>query len=582
MYMGRSLFKEIESFISALRHGASDNDNKPPGIIIGTPGWSGKTTVLATVAGYLRHLWKNTSKKVVFINGEDFVDNPLRTMWLALLLSYIDDLPAELSCRGWTLKVLESWILSRSSEQLYFLVDEANAFDTTLGVKTGGCQRGKKGRGLPFYDDDATAGRRCLLLVRRTSVEEQSSERQKPSVHAEELQAYCEHEVRRAGGLQAEEDPIVAYCRLATRQGHRELNAKRIKVDGSEEELNLSDMELCSEFKSETGWVPGLVAHYGTWKLRTTYHMYEAGLREYIQEAVKDRYRWNCFIAVVGGVDTITTVLPDALDTRCFYVDAETEIGKCLSDSLRARTMVLITETLRYASDFEARMGIGQWTRLIRHDDNVGWNAEMATLIFIKHYGIVIDTEGLQLNFKPEVVVRFEGDFSPQFLIADNVSRFFPPVKFNHTGVDCLGENQKHVLWVQIATGVDVVLKHGNTLSRFLEMTKGDAREKVLIWILAVDSADKIWIRNGVGYKEVFICFGRLSELLEVIDVACCRLHLESSKNVKVASNPEEAKAEVEELRKLGRCGSLSTGSGNPCRRFRGDEPYCHHHDKRP
>ncbi|XP_024524160.1 uncharacterized protein LOC9643764 [Selaginella moellendorffii] len=593
MYMGRSLFKEIESFVSALRHGTSDNDNKPPGIIIGTPGWSGKTTVLATVAGYLRHLWKNTSKKVVFINGEDLVDNPLRTMWLALLLSYIDDLPAELLCRGWTLEALESWILSRWSEQLYFLVDEANAFDTTLNRKLGAPSAERR--------DEAYHSMKTMQLLHvvvycssvgplwRSRV---VSDKSPPYMlvtggySAEELQAYCEHEVRRAGRLQVE-DPIVAYCRLRTRQEHRKLNAnaKRIKVDGSEEELNLSDMELCSEFKSETGWVPGLVAHYGTWKLRTTYHMYEAGLREYIQEAVKDRDRWDSFIAVLGGVETIRRVLRDALDTRCFYVDPETQTGKCLSDSLRARTMVLITETLRYASDFEARMGIGQWTGLIRHDDNsarVGWNAEMATLIFIKHYGIVIDTEGLQLNFKPEVVVRFEGDFSPQFLIADNVSRFFPPVKFNHTGVDCLGENEKHVLWVQIATGVDVVLKHGNTLSRFLEMTKGDAREKVLVWILAVDSADKIWIRNGVGYKEVFICFGRLSEMLKVIDVACCRLHLESSKNVKVASNPEEAKAEAEELRKLGRCGSLSTGSGNPCRRFRGDEPYCHHHDKRP
>ncbi|EFJ17351.1 hypothetical protein SELMODRAFT_444921 [Selaginella moellendorffii] len=590
MYMGRSLFKEIESFVSGLRHGTSDKHNKPPGVITGTPG-SGKTTALATVAGYLRKLWKNTSKKVVFINGEDFVDNPLRTMWLALLLSYINDLPAELSYQGWTLKVLESWILSRS-EQLYFLVDESNAFDTTLKREPGAASAKKRDEAYHFM----MTMQLQYVVVYCSSVgplwrSRVVSDKSPPYMlvtggyNAEELQAYCEHEVRRAGGLQAEEDPIVAYCRLPTRQGHRKLNAKRIKVDGSEEELNLSDMELCSEFKSETGWVPRLVAHYGTAMLRMTYQMYETGVEEYIQEAVKNPSRWNCFIAVVGGVDTIRTVLPDALDTRCFYVDAETETGKCLSDSLRARTMALITETLRYASDLEARMGIGQWTRLIRHDDNsarVGWNAEMATLIFIKHYGIVIDTEGLQLNFRPEVVVRFEGDFSPQFLIADNVSRFFPPVKFNHTGVDCLGSNQKHVLWVQIATGVDVVLKHGNTLSRFLEMTKGDAREKVLVWILAVDSADKIWIRNGVGYKEVFICFGRLSEMLKVIDVACGKLHLESSKHVKLASNPEEAKAEAEELKKLGRCGSLSTESGKPCRRLRGAQPYCHHHDKRP
>ncbi|EFJ35073.1 hypothetical protein SELMODRAFT_404891 [Selaginella moellendorffii] len=500
MYMGRSLFTEIKSFVSALRHG-------PPGVITGTLG-SGKTTALATVAGHLRQLWKNTSKKVVFINGEDFVDNPLRTMWLALLLSYIDDLPAELSCRGWTLKVLESWILSRSSEQLYF---QANAFDTTLKRKPGDASAERR--------DEAYHSMRTMQLqyvvVYCSSVgplwrSRLVSDKSQPYMlvtggySAEELHAYCEHEIRRAGQLQVE-DPIVAYCRFRTRQEHRKLN-KRIKVDGSEEQLNLSDMQLCSEFESDTGWVPRLVAHYGTMKLQDTYEMYEAGVEEYLQEAVKDRYRWNFFIDVVGGVETIRRVLPDALDTRCFYVDPETQTGKCLSDSLRARTMALITETLEYTSDIEARMGIGQWTRLISQDDNsarVGWNAEMATLIFIKHYGIVIDADGLQLNFKPEVVVRFEVDFSPVLLKTGKVSRFFLPVKFNHLGVDCLGENKKVVLGVQIATAVDTVLKHGNTLSRFLEMTKGDVREKVLVWILAVDSADKIWIRNGMGYKEV-------------------------------------------------------------------------------
>ncbi|EFJ17338.1 hypothetical protein SELMODRAFT_444912 [Selaginella moellendorffii] len=262
MYMGRSPFKEIESFVSALRHGASDNDNKPPGIIIGTPG-SGKTTVLATVAGYLRHLWKNTSKKVVFINGEDFIDNPLWTMWLALLLSYIDDLPAELSCRGRTLEALESWILSRSSEQLYFLVDEANAFDTTLKREPGAASAKKRDDAYHFMKNMQL--QHVVVYCSSTWTSRLVSDKSQ----AEELQAYCEHEVRRAGGLQVEEDPIVAYCRLATRQGHREL-IRQIQ-------LLLRSINLLHRVVRPAGF-PGLFAHYGTWKLGTTYQMYEAGL----------------------------------------------------------------------------------------------------------------------------------------------------------------------------------------------------------------------------------------------------------------------------------------------------------------